>query len=70
MKQKFLKGLALDDVFIPTSQKFYDKLHDKIMAGIEDVEMETPERPASRALGKTTRYLREQWSLAIETKEG
>lgn len=70
MKQKYIKGLALDDVIIPSSEKYYQKLHDKIMAQIEDVEMETPATPASRALGKTTRYLREQWSARIEPKEG
>jgi hypothetical protein len=70
MKQKYLTGLALDDVFIPTSEKYYDKLHNKIMAAIEDVEMELPEQPASRALGKTTRNLREQWSVGLENKEG
>jgi hypothetical protein len=70
MKKKYLKGLALDDVIIPTSQKYYDKLHDLIMAQVEDAEMEVPVTPASRALGKTTRYLREQWSAGIDSKEG
>lgn len=45
-KKQQLPGTGLDDIIMPTTQKYYDWLHDKIMARIEDAEMETPARSA------------------------
>jgi hypothetical protein len=61
MRKKQLPGMELEDVLLPTNPKYYDRLHDKIMARIEETEMETPAGPAMKVLDKSTRLLRDHW---------
>lgn len=62
MKKKQLLGGVLEEVQLPNNQAYYDRLHDKIMARIEDAEMETPARPAARSYEQSTsKLLRDHW---------
>ncbi|HEY8271368.1 MAG TPA: hypothetical protein VIG33_10815 [Pseudobdellovibrionaceae bacterium] len=61
MKKKQLLGSVLDEVQLPHNKTYYDRMHDKIMARIEDTEMEAPIRPARRSFEKSKQLLREQW---------
>jgi len=63
-----LPGTGLDDIIMPTSQKYFNKLHDKIMACIDETEMEVPTR-AAKVFEKPTRMIREQVRVWIENRE-
>jgi hypothetical protein len=63
-----LPGTGLDDIIAPTSQKYYDRLHDLIMARIDETEIEVPTR-ASKVLNKPTRMIREQVQLWMASRE-
>jgi hypothetical protein len=68
MKKKQLPGTGLDDIIVPTSQKYYDRLHDKIMAGVEDTEMEVSMK-AAKVFEKPTRVIRAQVREWMQTRE-
>ncbi len=61
MRKKQLLGGVLEDVQLPNNQAYYDRMHDKIMACVEDLEMEPPIRPAMRCFEKPRRLLRNHW---------
>ena len=69
MKKKQLLGGVLEEVQLPNNQAFYDRLHDKIMARIEDTEMETPVSPAARSIEKSKRLLRDHWRGWLYSRE-
>ncbi|MBK9323328.1 MAG: hypothetical protein IPM97_10365 [Bdellovibrionaceae bacterium] len=68
MKKKQLPGTGLDDIIIPVSQKYYDRLHDKIMAKIEDSEMETPVQETGRRFKKMKNGMAEQVRLWLQMR--
>lgn len=68
MKKKQLPGTGLDDIIIPVSQKYYDRLHDKIMARIEDTEIESPETLTAKGLKKTGYLVAEQVRVWLQTR--
>ena len=63
-----LPGTGLDDIIMPTSQKYFNKLHDRIMAAVEETEMEVPSRTA-KVFEKPARQIREQVRVWIENRE-
>ncbi|MBC7372205.1 MAG: hypothetical protein H7326_11600 [Bdellovibrionaceae bacterium] len=63
-----LPGTGLDDINMPTSQKYFNKLHDRIMAAVEETEMEVPSR-AAKVFEKPTRQIREQVRTWMENRE-
>ncbi len=69
MKKKQLPGTGLDDIIIPASQKYYDRLHDKIMASIEDAEMESPDTLAAKGLKKTSYLVAKQVRVWLQIRD-
>lgn len=69
MKKKQLLGGVLEEVQLPNNQAYYDRLHDKIMARIEDAEMETPAGSVVRSFEKSTRLLRDHWRGWLYSRE-
>ena len=61
MRKKQLPGATMEDVMLPNNPAYYDRLHDRIMARIEDTEMEAPLRPVTRAYEKSAKLLRDHW---------
>jgi hypothetical protein len=68
MKRKQLPGTGLDDIIMPTTQKYYDRLHDKIMARIDDTEVEAPPMSAARSFEKPARIVREQVRVWMQSR--
>ncbi|WP_413288769.1 hypothetical protein [Bdellovibrio sp. HCB337] len=70
MKKKQLLGGVLEEVQLPNNQAYYDRLHDKIMARVEDAEMETPTRQPVRTYDKTaSKLLRDHWRGWLYSRE-
>jgi hypothetical protein len=69
MRKKHLQGGVLEEVYLPHNQAYYDRIHDKIMARIEDTEMEAPLRPTKRSFEKSKRLLRDHWKGWLESRE-
>ena len=69
MKKKQLLGGVLEEVRLPNNQAYYDRLHDKIMARIDDSEMEAPLHPVARSFEKSTRLLRDHWRGWLYSRE-
>lgn len=69
MNRKQLLGGVLEEVQLPNNQAYFDRLHDKIMAKIEDTEMEAPVRPAMRSFEKAQELLRDHWRGRLYSRE-
>lgn len=69
MNKKQLLGGVLEEVQLPNNQAYFDRLHDKIMAKIEDTEMEAPVRPAMRSFEKSKELLRDHWRGWLYSRE-
>lgn len=69
MKKKQLLGGVLEEVQLPDSKAYYDRLHEKIMARIEETEIEAPRRPARRSFEKSKQLLRDQWRSWLASQE-
>ncbi len=69
MNRKQLLGGVLEEVQLPNNQAYFDRLHDKIMAKIEDIEMEAPARPAMRSFEKSKEFLRDHWRGWLYSRE-
>jgi len=69
MKKKQLLGASLEEVLLPINPAYYDRLHDKIMARIEETEMETPARPVAKVFEKSSRLLRDHWRGWLYSRE-
>jgi hypothetical protein len=69
MRKKQLLGAVLEEVQLPNNQAYYDRLHNKIMAQIEEIEMEAPARPAMRSFEKTKQLLRDHWRGRLYSRE-
>jgi hypothetical protein len=69
MKKKQLLGGVLEEVRLPNNQAYFNRMHDKIMARIEDTEMEAPIRPAMRGLQKPMQLLRDHWRGWLDSRE-
>ncbi|MGZ3743334.1 MAG: hypothetical protein ACXWRE_14090 [Pseudobdellovibrionaceae bacterium] len=70
MRKKQLLGGVLEEVQLPNNKAYYNRLHDKIMARVEETEMEAPLQPARRSLEKSKQLLREQgrcWLVSNES---
>lgn len=69
MKNKNLMGDTLADVLLPNNQAYYDRLHNRIMARVEETEIET-QRPANtKIFDKSARYLRDHWRGWLYTRD-
>lgn len=69
MRKKQLLGGVLEEVQLPNNQAYYDRLHDRIMARIEETEIEAPLRPAMRSFEKSKALLRDHWRGWLYSKQ-
>jgi len=69
MKKKQLLGAVLEEAQLPNNQAYFDRLHDRIMARVEDTEMESPVSPAARSFEKSAKLLRDHWRGWLYSRE-
>jgi hypothetical protein len=69
MRKNQLLGGVLEEVRLPNNQAYYDRMHDKIMARVDDTEMEAPVRPAARSFEKSKKLLRDHWKGWLASRE-
>lgn len=70
MKKRLQAAAAWEAMELPQNQRYYDRLHDKIMAKIEEAEMEAPPiKFVDKVFEKSNYYLRLQWRDWLKTQD-